>query len=44
MIKRRINTTRPQETDQEENQGVEESFPGFDELVARADRIEYINY
>ena len=23
MIKRRINTTRPQETDQEENQGVE---------------------
>ena len=44
MIKRRINTTSPQETDQEENQGVEESFPDSDELVARANRIECINY
>ena len=30
MIKRRINTTRTQKIDQEENQGVEESFPDSD--------------
>ena len=35
MIKGRINTTRPQETDEKENQGVEDSFPDSDELVAR---------
>ena len=35
MIKGRINTTGPQETDQKENQGVEDSFPDSDELVAR---------
>ena len=35
MIKRTINTTGPQETDQEENQGVEDSFPHSDELVAK---------
>ena len=42
MIKRRINTTGPQ-TDQRENQGVEDSFPGSDELVARAELIISIN-
>ena len=36
MIGRRINTTGPQETDQEENQGVEDIFPDSDGLVARA--------
>ena len=36
MKKRRINTIGPQETDQEENQGVEDSFPDSDELDARA--------
>ena len=36
MLQRRINTTGPQETDQEESQGVEDSFPDSDELVARA--------
>ena len=35
MIKRRTNTT-PQETDQEENQGVENSFPDSDSLLDRA--------
>ena len=35
-IKRRTNTTTPQETDQEENQGVEDSFPHSDSLVDRA--------
>ena len=43
MIKRRINTTGPQETDQEENQGVEESFPDSDYLVARAELSIFIN-
>ena len=43
MIKRRINTTGPQETDQEENQDVEESFPDSDELVARAELSISIN-
>ena len=36
IIKRKINTTRSQETDQEEDQGVEDSFPDPDELIARA--------
>ena len=36
MMERRINTTGPQETDQEENQGVEDIFPDSDGLVARA--------
>ena len=36
MLKRRINTTGPQVTDQEENQGVEDSLPDSGELVARA--------
>ena len=36
MIKRRINTTAPQETDQEENQGVEDSLSDSDELIARS--------
>ena len=31
-----INTIGSQETDQEENQGVEDSFPDFDELFVRA--------
>ena len=31
-----INTIGSQETDQEENQGVEDSFLDFDELFARA--------
>ena len=43
MIKRRINTTEPQKTDQEENQGVEESFPDSDELVARTELSISIN-
>ena len=36
MLKRRTNTTGPQEADQEENQGVEDSLSDSDELVARA--------
>ena len=36
MIKRRINTTAPQETDQEENQGVADSLSDSDELIARS--------
>ena len=36
MLKRRSNTTGPQETDQEENQGVEDSFSDSDEMVAGA--------
>ena len=36
MIKRRINTTAPLETDQEENQGVEDSLSDSDELIARS--------
>ena len=36
MIKRRINATAPQETDQEENQGVEDILSDSDELVARS--------
>ena len=43
MKKRRINTTGPQETDEEENQGVEDSFPDSDELVARAESSISIN-
>ena len=43
MIKRRINTTGPQETDQEQNQGVEDSFLDSDELVARAELSLSIN-
>ena len=43
MIKRKINTAGPQETDQEENQGVKESFPDSDELVARAELSIFIN-
>ena len=43
MIKRRINTTGTQETDQEENQGVEDSFPDSHELTARAKLIISIN-
>ena len=34
--KRRTNTTGPQETNQEENQGVEDSFSDSDEMVAGA--------
>ena len=37
MIKRRIGTTGLQETDQEKNQGVEDSFPDSDELIARTE-------
>ena len=36
--KERINTTGLQETDQEENQGAEESFPDSNELV---DRVKF---
>ena len=36
MVKKSIDTTGLQETDQTENQGVENSFYDFDELVARA--------
>ena len=36
VIKRRTNTTGTPETDQWDNQGVEDSFPDSDELVARA--------
>ena len=43
MIKRRLNTTGTQETDQEENQGVEDSFPDSHELTARAKLIISIN-
>ena len=43
MINRRINTTGPQETDEEENQGIEDGFPDFDELVARAELSISIN-
>ena len=43
MIKRRINTTEPQETDQEENQGAEDSIPDSDELVAKAKLSIFIN-
>ena len=43
MKKRRINTTGPQETDEEENQGVEDSFPDSGELVARAESSISIN-
>ena len=43
MKKRRINTTGPQEADEEENQGVEDSFPGSDELVAKAESSISIN-
>ena len=43
MIKRRINTTGPEETDQEQNQGVEDSFLDSDELVARAELSISIN-
>ena len=42
MIKRRIDTTGPQETDQEENQDAEDSLPDSDELVARAKLKEII--
>ena len=37
MIKRRINTTGLQETEQAENQGVENSFHDFNELIARGE-------
>ena len=37
MLQRKINTTAPQETDQEEHKGVEEGFPDSYELVARAE-------
>ena len=37
MIKRRISTTGLQEADQEKNQGVEDSFPDSDELIARTE-------
>ena len=43
MIKRRINTTGPQETHQEENQCVEDSFPDSDELIAGAELSISIN-
>ena len=43
MIKRRIDTTGLQEKDQEENQGVEDSFHDSDELVARAELSISIN-
>ena len=36
VIKSTTNTTGTQETDQWDNQGVEDSFPDSDELVARA--------
>ena len=36
VIKRRIDTTGTQKTDQRDNHGVEDSFPDSDELVARA--------
>ena len=42
-MKRRINTTGPQKTDQEGNQGVEDSFPDSDELVATAELSISIN-
>ena len=37
MVRSRINTTGPHQTDQEENQGVEDSFPVSDELATRAE-------
>ena len=43
MLKRRISTTGPQETHQEENQGVGDSFPDSDELFARAELSISIN-
>ena len=43
MINRRINTTGPQETNQEENQCVEDSFLDSDELIARAELSIPIN-
>ena len=43
MINRKINTIVPQETDQEENQGVGDSFPDSDQLVARAELSISIN-
>ena len=43
MKKRRINTTGPQEADEEENQGVEDGFPDSDELVAKAESSISIN-
>ena len=43
MTKRRINTTGPQETDQEENQDGEDSFHDSYELVARAKLSIFIN-
>ena len=36
MMKRRINTTRTQETSQEGNPNAKDSFPDSNELVARA--------
>ena len=36
MLKRGNNTTRPQKTDQEENQDVQDSLSDSNELVARA--------
>ena len=43
MIKRRINATGSQETNQKENQDAEDSFPDPDELVARAELSIFIN-
>ena len=43
MINRKINTIVPQETDEEENQGVGDSFPDSDQLVARAELSISIN-
>ena len=43
IIKRKINTKGPQETDQENNQGVEDSFPDSDELVVRAKLSIFMN-
>ena len=43
IIKRRINTTGPQETDKEENQSVEDSFPDPGDLVARTEFSISIN-
>ena len=42
-IKRRIKTLGVQETDETENQGVEDSFPDSDKLVARAEISISIN-
>ena len=43
IIKRRINTTGPQETNKEENQSVEDSFPDPGDLVARTELSISIN-